>query len=123
MPIQQQSKNYKSALKIGLPQIEKQWNGREALGDKDHRLWIQAVFFAGKGAVPDLDGCLVGCGDLLQKAGVVSNDRWISSWDGSILIEWPEHGMEPYTVVIIQEDTTRPTKTVRARAAYSVLEN
>ncbi len=60
-----------------------------------------AIFLAGKGAVPDLDGCLVGCGDLLQRAGVVLNDRWIRSWDGSRIIEWRDHGKEESTVIKI----------------------
>lgn len=100
VPVQLQSKNYSNALKIGLPQIKEQWAG-EALGDKNNRLHVQAWFFAGKGAVPDLDGAMVGCGDLLQRAGVVSNDRWIQSWDGSRIIEWAWHKGEPMSHVRI----------------------
>lgn len=50
---------------------------------------------------PDLDGACVGFGDLLQKAGIISNDRWIASWDGSRVVEWRVHNLEPQTVAVI----------------------
>lgn len=115
VPLPTQSKNYKNALKIGLPQIKKRWQGLAPLGSATQRLSITAYFFGGKGSVPDLDGCLVGAGDLLQQAGVISNDRWISSWDGSMIIEWPEHGGEPLTTVMIREDSNRDSRVIAAR--------
>lgn len=33
----------------------------------------------------DLVGYLQGLADLLEKRGVVANDKWIQSWDGSRL--------------------------------------
>jgi hypothetical protein len=101
VPVPCHSKNFAHALRVGLPKIKEQWGKRVPIGDKEHRIHIKALFLAGKGAVPDLDGCLVGCGDLLQRAGVLSNDRWIRSWDGSRIIEWREHGKEESTVVKI----------------------
>lgn len=67
--------------------------------------------------MPDLDGAFVGCGDLLQKAGVVSNDRWISSWSESALVEWSEHEGEASTLVIIQPDIGRHSRVIAARNA------
>ena len=64
---------------------------------------MKATFYTGKGSVPDLDGCMVGMGDLLQRAGVISNDRWIKSWDGSRIVEWREHNEEPHTIVVVGE--------------------
>ena len=103
VPVPTLSKNFRQALTIALPALKKLWDGRPAVGDKEHRLWIEAHFMAGKGAVPDLDGCLVGCGDLLQRAGVVSNDRWIRSWDGSRVHEWRDHLREECTVLRISD--------------------
>lgn len=96
------SKNFRQAMQIALPALKKQWGDRAAVGDKEHRLHVTAIFMAGKGSVPDLDGCMVGCGDLLQRAGIISNDRWISSWDGSRVIEWRTHNREENTVIKIE---------------------
>lgn len=101
VPISLDSKNFRTAKKIGLPQLKKAWGSAPPIGDCNNRLHVEAYFLAGKGVPPDLDGACVGFGDLLQQAGIVSNDRWIASWDKSRVIEWREHGMEPQTVAVI----------------------
>lgn len=101
VPVPTLSKNFRQALTIALPALKKQWAGRPPIGSAEERLWVKAYFLAGKGAVPDLDGCMVGCGDLLQRAGIISNDRWIKSWDGSRIIEWRTHMKEESTVIKI----------------------
>jgi hypothetical protein len=101
VPVPTLSKNFAHAIKVGLPRLKEQWGNRAAIGDKEHRLHVKAYFLAGKGAVPDLDGCMVGCGDLLQRAGIISNDKWIASWDGTRIIEWRTHMKEESTVIKI----------------------
>lgn len=97
-----QSKSYREALVTHVPQIKKQWKLKNPVGSKEQPLHIQSLFYAGKGVEPDLDGAMVGLGDLLQKSGVVSNDRWIKSWDGSRVIPYSEHQSEPKTVMVIK---------------------
>lgn len=101
VPISLHSKNFVTALKIGMPQLKHQWGNRSPVGSADERLWVMAHFYSGKGSVPDLDGCMVGLGDLLQRAGIITNDRWIASWDGSRIIEWRTHNAEPGTDLTI----------------------
>lgn len=87
-----------------MPQLKKQWltNGMKgAIGSEAEPLRITAYFLAGKGTPPDLDGAMVGLGDLLQKAGIVSNDRWIYSWDSSRVVPWSLHKGEPMTAIWI----------------------
>lgn len=101
VPISLDSKNFRTAKKVGLPQLKRIWAGAPPIGDSNNRLHVKAFFLAGKGVPPDLDGACVGFGDLLQQAGIVSNDRWIASWDGSRVIEWRVHNMEPQTVAVV----------------------
>lgn len=103
VPVPTLSKNFRQALTIALPALKEQWGSRPPVGSAEQRLWVKAYFLAGKGPVPDLDGCIVGCGDLLQRAGVILNDRWIKSWDGSRIIEWRTHMKEESTVIKIME--------------------
>lgn len=96
-----QSKSYTLALKHSMPEILKQWGEREPIGGAHERLDITAIYYAGPGVEPDLDGACVGCGDLLAKAGVIYNDRFIHSWDGSRVIPHYVHQQEPHTEVTI----------------------
>ena len=96
-----QSKSYREALQTHVPQIKKQYKLKNPVGSKEQPLWLRVHFYAGKGVEPDLDGAMVGLGDLLQKAGVISNDRWIKSWDGSRVIPWNQHQSDPRTTVEI----------------------
>lgn len=102
VPVPTLSKNFAHAIKVGLPHLKEQWGSKAPIGSKEERLHVKAYFLAGKGAVPDLDGCMVGCGDLLQRAGIISNDKWIASWDGSRIIEWRTHNKEESTVIKIE---------------------
>jgi len=52
---------------------------------------------------PDLDGAMVGTWDLLQKAGIVSNDRWVKSGDGSRVWSSKQHNREACTVIEIRD--------------------
>lgn len=79
---------------------------------------MRAYFLTGKGAVPDLDGCKVAFGDLLQRAGIISNDRWIASWDGSAIVEWREHNQEPCTVACLRRMDKAERDAARLNAEY-----
>lgn len=103
VPVPALSKNFRQALTVALPALKKQWGDRPPIGSAEQRLWLKVLFLTGKGAVPDLDGCMVGCGDLLQRAKIISNDRWIASWDGTRIIEWRTHMKEECTVIKIME--------------------
>lgn len=98
-----QSKSYKKALSEQLPQLKVSWGKRLPVGSEEQWLWIKAIFYAGKGVEPDLDGAEVGLGDLLQKAGIVSNDRWIKSWDGSRVVQYKVHKSDPRTEITIMQ--------------------
>jgi Holliday junction resolvase RusA-like endonuclease len=40
-------------------------------------------FYISHGSEADIDNLITGCLDLLQKAGIISNDRWVRSVDGT----------------------------------------
>lgn len=50
---------------------------------------------------PDLVGLLQATGDILQKAGIIANDRQIVSWDGSRIAGVDE--LRPRTEITITE--------------------
>lgn len=77
------SKSYKEALATQLPQIKEQWGERESIGSAENQLWLEAHFFISGKSEADWDNLVTSLFDLLQKAGVISNDRWIRSLDGT----------------------------------------
>lgn len=40
-------------------------------------------FYISHGSEADIDNLITGCLDLLQKAGIILNDRWVRSVDGT----------------------------------------
>lgn len=86
------SKAYQEIKKTVIPQLTALSSSRslsEAVGEVDHlgspgcKIAVRAHLYAGKGIEPDLSGALETVGDVLQEAGLIENDRWIKSWDGS----------------------------------------
>lgn len=75
--------------------------GATALGTKKRPVRVQAHFYLGKRQNPDLDGLISGCADILEAAGVVANDYWIVSWDGSRRFRDPD---DPRTEVSVWEE-------------------
>lgn len=54
------------------------------LGGPDCKLWIEATYFFKNFAhEPDLDNLNSSLLDLLSESGVLGNDRWVYSTDGS----------------------------------------
>ena len=84
-----------------MPQIIKQWGKRKALGTDDQFLEIEAHFFIPSHQQPDLDNAITSVSDLLEKAGVVSNDKAVKSWDGTRVHY--KCTSEAGTIVIIRE--------------------
>lgn len=74
------SKDYRKWERSALKQI--QWPD-PPLGSKDQPVWVRAAFYLAKRQRPDLTNLEEAVGDMLEKAGVISNDYWIASWDGS----------------------------------------
>jgi len=56
----------------------------------DAPMQIRARFFRDK-RTGDLLGYAQGIADVLQKAGVISDDKWLLSWDGSRLDHDPKN--------------------------------
>ena len=54
-----------------------------SIGSRECPVHVCAMLFAGKGMEPDLSGAEETVGDMLQECGIIENDRWIKSWDGS----------------------------------------
>lgn len=50
-------------------------------------VWVRAEYWLpDKRWWPDLVGLMQGTGDILEKAGLIANDRNIVSWDGSKIV-------------------------------------
>lgn len=76
---------YRAAERWALPQISATWkrNGWPQVGTKKHPVHLVATFHLPAGNAPDLLSLEEALSDLLQKGGVLANDYWIESWDGS----------------------------------------
>lgn len=73
------SEAYRRWESVAVPQMRIYWSGRKPIN------WpvnVRAVFYrdANRG---DAVGYYQALADALEKAGVVVNDKWIWSWDGS----------------------------------------
>lgn len=103
------SKNYANALKNVLPKLKELHDAVGTVGSAATPVEITATFYAAKGGrEPDLDGALVGLGDLLERSGIIDNDRYIKSWDGSRVHSWSEHqqyidGLTVFTINRFEE--------------------
>lgn len=64
-----------------LPHLQQQHAGREPIATPVN---VRATFYrdANRG---DLVGYMTALADVLEKAGVVANDKWIMGWDGTRL--------------------------------------
>lgn len=69
------------------------------MGDDSEPLWLRCQFYVGKGVEPDLANAINGIQDLMQEAGILKNDRWVKSVDGSRVIPWREHKGDIFTVI------------------------
>lgn len=86
------SKSYAGALKHQRPQIEEQWKAAKrnygiketgGLGSLECPLQIKFQFHFKDNRRRDLDNLITSALDLLSKSGVLSNDKWVWSFDGS----------------------------------------
>lgn len=88
---------YEALLELAAPQIRQQWKWPPLYREKLH---VTAWFYCGYNQKPDLSGLIESCGDILQACGVIANDYWIASWDGSRRLRDLER---PRTEVIINK--------------------
>jgi len=80
-PVLLPSKPYLIWLRASLPQIQSAWRGQQPL---DRPVHVSAVFYRAR-RVGDLNNYLAALADALEAARVVTDDKWIVSWDGSRL--------------------------------------
>lgn len=68
----------------------------------EHKVNCQALFFrdADRG---DAVGFYQGLADLLEHGGVLANDKWIVSWDGSRLLKDKHHPRVEVTLTALEE--------------------
>lgn len=76
------SSEYAAWHKKALPLVEAV-PGKRPLLPEGHLGKIEAVIYLGKGQTGDLVNFLQGIWDLLQDAGLIGNDYWVNSADGS----------------------------------------
>jgi hypothetical protein len=67
----------------GKPDVRLRWTVAEAI---DYPVNCCALVYR-DARVGDCCGYYQAIGDMLQAAGIVADDRWISSWDGSRLLK------------------------------------
>lgn len=82
-PIILPSVAYSQMVKTALPQIRSQYSGPpldRGPDGKGRLLSVRVRYFLAKRQRPDVSGLYEATGDLLQAAGVISNDYWIEQW-------------------------------------------
>lgn len=89
------SKAYRELLRTAVPELRAQHRSLPLA----RAVSIAARFYLAPRQRPDLSGLFEAAGDILQAAGVLANDYWIVSWDGSRRIR---DGSEPRTEVDIE---------------------
>lgn len=94
------SKPYERWVEAARLQVRVQW---AALHGKPLRApcAVRATFYR-KLRVGDLDNFLAAAGDLLQRSGVLENDRLIRSWDGSRLDSDPKRPRLELTITPLE---------------------
>ena len=94
------SKPWCAYEKDSLPQLKAAWKGQDALC---RPLNMKATIHRAK-LSGDLIGYLQGICDLLEKSGIVENDKWILGFDGSRL---EKDAVNPRVVIVLSylEDT------------------
>jgi Holliday junction resolvase RusA-like endonuclease len=70
---------YRRWESAALPQLRSAWAGRPAI---DYPVNVRAVFYR-EANIGDAVGYYQALADALEKAGVLVNDRFIVSWDGT----------------------------------------
>ena len=63
------------------------WRLKQYRGPKfKSQVEVRALFYMPSKQRPDLTNCMQSVADILEKAGVIENDRNIVSWDGTRLL-------------------------------------
>ena len=93
-----QSKQYRAYEKECLKQIFEQWGMRIGYAGN---LTLQALYYMPDRRRPDLLNLLQATADIVEKAGVIANDRDIVSFDGSRIMEVDKEN--PRVEIFIEE--------------------
>lgn len=75
------SDKYLAWENLAVLQLRSQWKNKDAIANKVH---IKFTFhFSNYKNEPDLSNCLEGPQDALVKAGILTNDKLVNSYDGT----------------------------------------
>lgn len=92
-----QSKQYRDYEKICLWQIKEQYKGETII----NKISLKALYFMPDRRLPDLLNLLQATADIVEKGGVIENDKNIVSFDGSRIMEFDKEN--PRTEIYIEE--------------------
>lgn len=73
------SSAYRSWERAAILQLNTQWHEEPLEGP----LWISVISYFSTRRMLDLDNMLAGAFDVLERAGIIENDRQVESVDGS----------------------------------------
>lgn len=73
----QSFENYRCEV---MTTLVRAWRGRKPLREP---VWIEAEFNSKDRQRKDLNGLMQALGDLMVEAGILQDDFWIHSWDGT----------------------------------------
>ena len=74
---------FAKAERLAVKELKLAGHAGLELGGEKQFLAVRARFFLAPRQRPDLAGLIQAAGDILETAGVITNDFWIRSWDGS----------------------------------------
>lgn len=103
------NKSYTAALSTQKPQLEEQGKGIEGLplGSKGNEVQIKfSFFFKNFANEPDLDNLISSALDLMAVSGILANDKFVYSLDGSR--KYPNSGLEATRIEISPYELGEP---------------
>jgi hypothetical protein len=100
LPLIKPSAAFEEFQAIVVPSLRKAWADRAAI---DAPCRVSAVIYR-EALRGDLVGYLQALADLLQEAGVVTDDKWITSWDGSRMSKSAEHPRIELTIELLPSE-------------------
>lgn len=99
LPLIKPSAAFEDFQAIVVPALRKAWGGRPSIAAPCR---VAAVIYR-EALRGDLVGYLQALADLLQEAGVVADDKWITSWDGSRMDKSAERPRIELTIELLPE--------------------
>lgn len=101
-PFPGRSKTYEAWRNSAVVQLGMQWRLRAAI-DTGRKGWLNVavVSYLAKRQTPDSDNLYCAPLDAMQAAGILHNDYWVRSHDGSDRVPWKEHKSEPRVEITV----------------------